>query len=206
MHPKAISDLIAECGFLKSKPGAEVPFFLSSWTAWEATRTRFLRVVIARLGWLVKDADDVLGELRISSTSRAEEVFYGLKVDRKCWPIASQEIWDLLASVEKLRNQLTHGFRAYPPDVVFQAGALAYCSVVQPAWLEETECLDSEGHFVEVGCLNRRQSGRRADKTKSADSLKSFLRANGVQFRRVPPAPVKVPTRPALERGLKLFS
>ena len=38
------------------------PAFLSGWIAWEALRTRFIRVLMHHKGWKVKDADRVLAK------------------------------------------------------------------------------------------------------------------------------------------------
>ena len=78
MNPASITALISASQALLADSARSndkiIPAFASSWIAWEALRTRFIRVVIHHKGWMLKDADAVLAKRKISSMGQAEDV------------------------------------------------------------------------------------------------------------------------------------
>lgn len=56
MKPNDIQRLIEAAKHVAESQPHPISMFLLSWTAWEALRMRFLRVLIKKMGWAVKDA------------------------------------------------------------------------------------------------------------------------------------------------------
>jgi hypothetical protein len=121
-----------------------IPAFASSWIAWEALRTRFIRVVIHHKGWMLKDADGVLAKRKIASMAQAEEVItsLGLKSPHH-WPGISAKPWKLLCEIEPLRHRLIHGFKSIDPPRIQAATKVVLLLVSERQWLENVRIVDS---------------------------------------------------------------
>lgn len=97
MNPSAIQTLLKESEILLSDSLQNnrnlVLAFLSSWVAWEALRTRFIRVLIHHRGWRLKDADRVLEKKKVSSMAPAEAVVIGLGLSSPHhWPASRKSL------------------------------------------------------------------------------------------------------------------
>jgi hypothetical protein len=150
MNPAAIKVLLQEARWLneRSSSGSAdslLPAFVSSWVAWEALRTRFVRVVIHGQGWSMKDADVVLARAKISSMKSTENVIrdLGLKSPHH-WPRVSSKAWKLLCGVEPLRHRLVHGFKAIDPARIKVATRLLLLLVENHDWLESVPLVDAK--------------------------------------------------------------
>ncbi len=148
MNPSSIQNLLDESILLHdhalSNNEYTVPAFICSWIAWEALRTRFIRVVIHKKGWLLKDADSVLAKKRISSMSAAESVIsdLGLKHPHN-WPNKSAKGWKALVEIEPLRHRLVHGFKTMDPVRVEAATKVVICLVSNHDWLSNVPIIDA---------------------------------------------------------------
>lgn len=137
MKPHEIRTIARTAGQLLERESDPVSAFLLSWVAWEALRTRFLRVVIKRKGWSIKDADGVIRASKISSMSDAAEfmVMLGLK-DPSQWKGASGGVWRKLSEVQQIRHRLAHGFAGLNPELVSTAAQFVLGAVNERCWLE----------------------------------------------------------------------
>lgn len=109
LKPNDIKRLIlAAEGVAQSQPHP-IPMFLLSWTAWEAMRTRFLRLCIKRMGWTIKDANAVIRDLKSSSMESAARVMVDLDMTHPSqWPGRSGRVWRKLLEVQRVRHRLAH--------------------------------------------------------------------------------------------------
>jgi len=143
MNPAAINALSQAAQSLcvrasESSHDYVVPAFVSSWVAWEALRTRFIRVVIHSQGWALKDADNVLAKAKISSMNRAAYVIENLNIKSPHqWPEPSARAWRLLCSVEPLSHRIIHGFKTVDPIRAKAATRLVLFLVENHQWLED---------------------------------------------------------------------
>jgi len=148
MNPASITALISESKALFAESELSnskiISAFASSWIAWEALRTRFIRVVIHHKGWMLKDADAALATKKISSMAQAEDVItsLGLKSPHH-WPGASAKPWKLLCEIEPLRHRLIHGFKAIDPPRIQAATKVVLILLHEHQWLEDVPVLDS---------------------------------------------------------------
>lgn len=150
MNPAAINALLqaSRSLHLRASEGSHnyvVPAFVSSWVAWEALRTRFVRVVIHHQGWSLKDADNVLARAKISSMNRAAGVIKNLDIKNPHqWPGVSAKAWRLLCGVEPLRQRLVHGFKTVDPIRTKTATRLVLFLVENHQWLESVPLVDAK--------------------------------------------------------------
>lgn len=126
MRPHEIQKLLDVANDLHmNAPGTfhgSLPAFVTAWVDWEALRHRLLRTAAHAKGWLVKDAEAVLGAQRISSMDTTANMLHaitGLKPDN--WPKRSREIWQSLRSIERLRHRLIHGSSSESPKLLTAA-------------------------------------------------------------------------------------
>lgn len=181
MNPATIQVLIDQAQLLH---GAEEPTlgsihtaFITSWVAWEAVQTRFIRVIIHHQGWLLKDADEVLARKRISSMKTAARVISSLGLPHPDhWSGISGESWRGLRDIEPLRNRLVHGFKSMEPARIQTATSIVLDLVSDRQWLEIVK-LTHQGKEIKVGPLfNSRRS--RISHPRSADELAKLLGVN----------------------------
>lgn len=142
MNPSSIEVLIARCRFTVDEPENDyarlAESFLIAWVAWEALRTRFLRVVLHQQGWMIKDVDKVLSQRKISSMHDFAKVItaVGMKHPHQ-WPKASVEAWKMLEKIEQIRHRLIHGFRRIDPEVLKKSTCVV-CSLLQcHQWMQD---------------------------------------------------------------------
>ena len=148
MNPASIKRLTNESQaiFAESEVNGTfaIPAFISSWIAWEALRTRFIRVLIHHKGWMLKDADAVLAKKKIASMAQAEVAITSLGVNSPHhWPKKSAQPWKLLCEIEPLRHRLIHGFKSIDPPRIQAATKVVVSLVSQHQWLEDVPVLDS---------------------------------------------------------------
>ena len=176
MNPSDITNLIETAGRIRKSEKHPMPFFLLSWTAWEAMRMRLLRVVINRQGWPIKTATLVLGEQRVSTMEHTacllEELGAGNPNE---WTGISGKIWRKLIEIQPIRNRLSHGFMTLNPALIRAAGDLVFAFLEYRCWLEAIKIPDINGGIVRTGCLLKRTNIKKADALKSEDSLRSKL-------------------------------
>lgn len=185
MNPASITGLISESQTLfADSPRSNtktIPAFASSWIAWEALRTRFIRVVIHQKGWMLKDADAVLAKKKISSMAQAEDVItsLGMKSPHH-WPGASAKPWKLLCEIEPLRHRLIHGFKAIDPPRIQAATKVVLVLVSQHQWLEDVPIVDSRKASERVLAGPLLTARRSASNTQNQDlqSLAQLLGAD----------------------------
>ncbi|NJM48328.1 MAG: hypothetical protein HC860_20925 [Alkalinema sp. RU_4_3] len=148
MEPSAIKILIEQATLLhNSEPrstGSTYTAFLTSWVAWEALRTRFIRVVIHHKGWLLKDADKVLAQQRIGSTRHAASALGNVGLlDPDQWSGKSGKGWKALRDIEPLRNRIVHGFKSIEPDRIHAATSVVLCLLSDHEWLSSVPIVDA---------------------------------------------------------------
>lgn len=133
--------------------------FLLSWTAWEALRTRFLRLVIKRMGWSIKDADQVMRDLRISSMESTAKVMVNLgMIDPSRWQGSSGRIWRKLLEVQQIRHRLAHGFDSRDPKLIYSASQFVLASLDHRSWLEDLEFKIADQSPFSIGDLFAHQA------------------------------------------------
>ena len=176
MNPSDITNLIETAGRIRKSEKHPMPFFLLSWTAWEAMRMRLLRVVINRQRWPIKTATLVLGDQRVSTIEHTacllEELGAGNPNE---WTGISGKIWRKLIEIQPIRNRLSHGFKTLNPALIRAAGDLMLASLQYRCWLEAIEIPDISGGYVRTGCLLKRTNIQKTDALKNEDSLRSKL-------------------------------
>ena len=182
MNPSSIQNLLGESKLLYdhalNSNKYTVPAFLSSWIAWEALRTRFIRVVIHHKGWLLKDADSVLAKKRVSSMSAAESVISGLGLKHPHqWSKKSAKGWKALAEIEPLRNRLIHGFKSMDPVRVQAATKVVICSVSNHDWLSTVSIVDEskEKDQIFVGSLLKHRRSSKITHNRSLQELAEIM-------------------------------
>lgn len=169
MNPSSIKYLLDQAILLHQQEpptvGSVYTAFTTSWIAWEALRTRFIRVVIHQKGWLLKDADEVLARCRISSTKKAEKVLTKLEVKHPhSWPSQSAKVWKALNEIEPLRHRLIHGFKSVEPARIQAATKVVICAVTNHDWLINVplvEALKKQDQIVVGSILTRRHSSKK---------------------------------------------
>ncbi|TYQ25427.1 hypothetical protein PseudUWO311_15525 [Pseudanabaena sp. UWO311] len=206
MNPSAIQNLLDESKLLHDHALNDkqytIPAFISSWIAWEALRTRFIRVVIHHKGWLLKDADSVLAKKRISSMSATESVILGLGLKHPHqWSKKSAKGWKALAEIEPLRHRLIHGFKAMDPIRVQAATKVVICSVSNHDWLSTIPIVDAskEKDRIVVGSLLKH---KRSSKTTHNRCIQELADIMNVDLNKVTKP---LPSLDRLEDMLKVF-
>ena len=153
-----------------------MPFFLLSWTAWEAMRMRLLRVVINRQGWPIKTATLILGEQRISTMEHTACLLEELGAGNPSqWRGLSGKTWRKLIEIQPIRNRLSHGFKTLDPALIRAAGDLVLAALEFRCWLEAIEIHDINGGIVRTGCLLKRTNIHKTGVLRDEDSLRSRL-------------------------------
>lgn len=148
MQPASIRNLITESDELLSEALKNnkyiIPAFLTSWVAWEALRTRLIRVIMHHRGYMVKDADLLLARLKVGSMREAESIIIKLDITSPHhWPGKSGQLWRILASIEPLRHRLVHGFKSVEPARINAATRVVVSCVTNHAWLSEVPIVDA---------------------------------------------------------------
>lgn len=185
MNPASITALISESQALFAESARSntkiIPAFASSWIAWEALRTRFIRVVIHHQGWMLKDADAVLARRKISSMAQAEDVItsLGLKSPHH-WPGSSAKPWKLLCEIEPLRHRLIHGFKSIDPLRIQAATKVVLLLITERQWLEDVPIVDSRKarERVLVGPLLTARRSAAHTQNRDLQSLAHLLRVD----------------------------
>lgn len=207
MNPSAIQNLLDESKLLHdhalNNKKYTIPAFISSWIAWEALRTRFIRVVIHHKGWLLKDADSVLARKRISSMSTAASVISKLGLQHPHqWPKKSAEGWKALAEIEPLRHRLIHGFKAMDPVRVQVATKVVICSVSNHDWLATVPIIDTseEKDQIVVGSLLKHRRSSKITHHRCPEELATIMNVDLNKGKK------SLPSLEHLEDMLKLFT
>jgi hypothetical protein len=188
MNPASITKLINESQALLAESEGNstyvIPAFASSWIAWEALRTRFIRVVIHHKGWMLKDADAVLAKKKIASMAQAVEAItsIGLKSPHH-WPRKSAQSWKLLCEIEPLRHRLIHGFKSIDPPRIQTATKLVLLLISEHQWLEDVPIVDSRrpSERVLVGPLLTARRSAAHTQNQDLQSLAQLLRVDMTQ-------------------------
>lgn len=186
MNPASITKLINESQALLAESEGNstyvIPAFASSWIAWEALRTRFIRVVIHHKGWMLKDADTVLAKKRIASMAQAEDAItsLGLKSPHH-WPKKSAKPWKLLCEIEPLRHRLIHGFKSIDPPRIKAATKVVLLLVSECQWLEDVPIVESRKARERVLVGPLLTARRSATHTQNQD-LQSLAQLLGVDM------------------------
>jgi hypothetical protein len=176
MKPSEIARLIRASYDVDDLVQGPIPSFLISWTAWEAMRTRFLRVLIKRLGWTIRDADKALRELKLSSTNQVERAMGRLKQPAPpSWRGLAGATWRDLAEVERVRHRLAHGFSGLEPRLIRSATRLVRASIEAPSWLEHAPTVSTSGETLGPLDLFGRQSRSPHCAMKSSEELYQLL-------------------------------
>jgi hypothetical protein len=189
MNPAAINALLQASRSLhlrasEGSPNDVVPAFVGSWVAWEALRTRFIRVVIHHQGWSLKDADNVLARAKISSMDRAASVIESLHIKNPHqWPGVSAKAWRLLCAIEPLRHRLVHGFKTVDPIRVKTATSLVLFLVENHQWLESVPLVDAKKKKdrILVGSLLGSRRAHSIGDQRKVEELASKLQLNLTQ-------------------------
>ena len=182
MKPNAIQKLLKEAESLHSNSIDSsihtVPAFLSSWVAWEALRTRFIRVVIHHQGWLLKDADKVLAKKKISSMLEAEKTISSLGLEHPHhWAGKSAKGWKALVEIEPLRHRLIHGFKSMEPVRVQAATKVVIRLVSDHDWLSAVPIVDApkKKDRVVAGSLLEPKRSSRTVQNRSTQELADIM-------------------------------
>lgn len=144
MNPAAIVALRQICEARHLEHNKEVAHlisnFLTAWSAWEAVRTRLLRVVIHKQGWFMQDADTALRVAKLSSMRNAATLLQRLGLPNPSnWKGQSGQTWRTLLAIEPLRHRLTHGFQTADPNLIKIATDIVLSSISNQQWLENLE-------------------------------------------------------------------
>lgn len=185
MNPSAIKSLIEQATVLHNSEhrstGSTYTAFLTSWVAWEALRTRFIRVVIHHKGWLLKDADTVLAKRRISSMRATASTLQKLGLlHPDQWSARSGKGWKALSNIEPLRNRLIHGFKSMEPARIHAATSVVICLLSDQEWLSSVPLVHpakpKERRLV-GSLLNPRYSSK-ATHQESLEALAKVMEVN----------------------------
>jgi hypothetical protein len=185
MEPSVIKILIEQATLLhNSEPrsaGSTYTAFLTSWVAWEALRTRFIRVVIHHKGWLLKDVDKVLAQQRISSMRNAASALENvglLHPDQ--WSAKSGKGWKALKDIEPLRNRIVHGFKSIEPDRIHAATLVVICLLSDHEWLSDVPVVNAakKKDKVLVGPLLTPQRSSKATQHRKIEDLAKVMNVN----------------------------
>lgn len=172
MKPHEIRKITETAERLLESESTPVAAFLLSWVAWEALRTRFLRVVIKRQGWSIKDADIVIRASKISSMNQAGNFLVKLGLANPTqWNGESGRVWRKLSEVQQIRHRLAHGFAGLNPELVIAATEFVLGAVKRRNWLESLVLYEADNQ--KVGDLFTRQPTRPA--RREADELWALI-------------------------------
>jgi len=155
--------------------------FLISWVAWEALRTRFIRVVIHQKGWLLKDADKVLAKKRMSSMKVAASALVELELlSPDHWPAKSKKGWKALSDIEPLRNRLIHGFKSMDPARIHVATSVVICLLSDHEWLSSVPLVNSKKskERILVGPLLKPRRSSKATHPRKLEELAEMMNVN----------------------------
>ena len=207
MNPAAIRGLIDHAGELVDQRTKRVEpvltGFTMSWVAWEALRTRLLRVVIHRQGWRITDASAALARRRVSSMEAAAKVLVNLGIrDPNQWPKDAGRGWRMLRQVEPLRHRIVHGFDGIDPKRLRYAARVVLELLRNREWLEDTKLPSEQGDtepFI-VGDLMAPQRIRQKSHHRSAEELNELINENAGG------SPPKLPSVDELKRFLEARS
>lgn len=176
MNPSAIGLLTRLC--VERHHGCDediaclIANFLTAWSTWEAVRTRLIRVIINKQGWLMKDADAALRIAKLSSMKNAAALLQRLGFSNPSnWKGQSGQTWRTLRSIEPLRHRLTHGFQTADPKLIKIATSIVLEGILDQQWMESLEINSSTkmNGFTKVGPIMTGRSmiskmGRRSRK------------------------------------------
>ena len=174
MQPASIRNLIAEAEELLTQSlnnnKYAVPAFLTSWVAWEAMRTRLIRVIMHHKGYKIKDADYLLAKSKVASMREAESVIVKLGIcSPHHWPGKSGKHWKMLTSIEPLRHRLIHGFKTVEPARINVATRLVIFLVINHEWLSEVPIVDAarkKDRILVGSLLTPRRTGKKTHSAK----------------------------------------
>lgn len=176
------------------------PFFLISWTAWEAMRSRWIRLAICRQGWLVSDANKALKELRISGMGQVESRAEMLGMGKPSqWHDVPGKIWRQLKQIETMRHRLTHGFDSLGPALIRAGGRFVLAALQNRWWLEQQSIQDSSGRLRVVGDLMAKQFPHRVAERRPYEELREKLSLSSSHNGRGPTA--ALPSVPGLKKA-----
>jgi hypothetical protein len=144
MNPAAIVALTQICQAKHLELNMDVAHlisnFLTAWIAWEAVRSRLLRVIIHKQGWLMQDADAALRIAKLSSMKNAATLLQRLAFPNPSnWKGQSGQTWRTLLAIEPLRHRLTHGFQTADPKLIKTATEIVLLSISNQQWLENLD-------------------------------------------------------------------
>jgi hypothetical protein len=187
MNPSAIGSLTRLCeerhhGGDKDMANL-IANFLTAWSAWEAVRTRLVRVIIHKQGWLIKDADAALRIAKLSSMKNAAALLQRLGLPNPShWKGQSGQTWRTLLSIEPLRHRLTHGFQTADPKLIKIATAIVLEGFLNQQWMERLEINSSTNPdgFTKVGPI---MTGRSIIGKTSRRSRKELFDILGLEER-----------------------
>lgn len=150
---------------------------------------RYLRVLIKKMGWAVKDADAVLRDIQISSMQSAAGVISKLGGAHPAqWPDLSGRVWRKLEEVQLIRHRLAHGFDTLEPSLIRFAGQLVLTAIEHRDWLELVPIkVDSGAPFV-VGDLLARQVAATRQTLCDEASLRAKLQCTALKTRKSLPS------------------
>jgi hypothetical protein len=183
MDPSTIKSLIEQATLLHNSDsrssGSTYTAFLTSWVAWEALRTRFIRVVIHHKGWLVKDADKVLAKKRISSMRAATSALTNLDpLSPDHWSGKSGKGWKALSDIEPLRNRLVHGFKSIDPARIHVATSVVICLLSDHEWLSTLVNPKKPEKRILVGPLLNSLHSSKATQHRSLEDLAEIMKVD----------------------------
>jgi len=157
------------------------PAFLSGWVAWEALRTRFIRVLMHHKGWKLKDADKALANKKISSMKAAASVITGLEFkEPHHWPNKSAKAWKALVQIEPLRHRIVHGFKTSDPTQIKAATQLVLILVANHEWLSDLPVVDAPNKrdCLAVGSLLTPRRSTPQSQNRSVDELAELVKVD----------------------------
>jgi hypothetical protein len=167
-----------------------MPMLLLSWTAWEALRSRFLKVIIKRQGYTAREADQALRALKISSMQSAANAISGLSATNPAqWPGLSGQVWRKWEEVQVMRHRLAQGFDAWHPGIIRTAGAFVLTAVSNRDWLQQLQVKGMTGQYLTVGDLLARQFSVKIQSGEELPCLRSTLELKEPSKRESLPSP-----------------
>lgn len=201
MKPNDIKRIIAAAKSIKEKEAHPTPFFLLSWTAWEALRTRTLRVAMFKLGWSVTDANTALKSLRISGMTQAADAFVRLGLGQPAhWNGMSGRVWRQFQRIEVMRHRLTHGFDSLNPSLIRAAGIFVLAALQDRTWIEKIAVPVQDGDPQPLGDIfaPQRRGIRKSTSPRSYDQLVALFNTRSAK-------PPSLPSVEELKIALKWF-
>lgn len=171
MNPATIRKLIAEAQTIRKEHPQGIPAFVVSWVAWEALRTRALRVVIQKQGWKVSDIDQALKRLSISSMKSFNYQFTKLDlIPPAHWQGQSGKVWRELQQIENIRHRLIHGYKSIDPQRIFMASEFVIAALEDRRWIEEAKPFPDDPKQP-LGCVLERLKSIGKNKHKTYEEL-----------------------------------